>query len=417
MRKINLIKTLVLIAVLVFGFNLAGCSLPVVYAGYVGEGDGTYRVLEPIMNAGETITVNKDSFKGLDSYYNAWGMDNIDRFELWTYDYGHIKGGTREGVVTIEDNVITAAKSGFTTVLASLYRKGKWEGKNVTFKLDVRVAEIYVINEATMTHITTAQELADMKNDLGGHYILKADIDLADWGEWKAIDNADKNNQGFTGMFVNPYGYKIKNLTVSTCETMLNGNVGLFGVLRDRAIVKGIILEDIFIDVSDYEGIAATDPLLVGGIWPFGSPTVGGIAACMGQHSIISDCSVSGTIIGGGTFTGGIVGANSAALIMNCTFTGTLKNHKAILDQMFAVGGITGVVSEYDRDLIINCTVVADIDGGKHASAGGIIGSVYSLGKAVNSSFVGTIVSDRSAGTMIGYDQHSDGPIDFEESN
>ena len=102
MKKTNLIKALALAIVFAFSFSLTGCSsLTVVYAIYAFDGDGTYKVLQPIMNTGETITISKDSFRGLDSYYNAWGMEDIDRFELWTYDLEDPRAGTREGVVTM----------------------------------------------------------------------------------------------------------------------------------------------------------------------------------------------------------------------------------------------------------------------------------------------------------------------------
>ena len=423
-----LVSVVVLVAILAFGIGLTGCSdLPIVVGTYSGDGDGTYKVLQPIMNAGETITVNKDSFKGLDSYYNAWGMDNIDRFELWTYDLEDPRAGTREGVVTINDNVITAANSGYTTVLASLYRNGKWQGKNVTFKLDVHVAEIYVINEATMTHITTAQGLADMKDDLLGHYILKADIDLADFGEWEAVGKGYHYSTvgewetawhemethrypiangpfGFVGMLVNPYGYKIKNLTIATSE---KGDGGLFGDLGDFALISGVILENTSIDMSDYN---KSDPTLgFPALDPIGSPNVGGIAAHGGGTAKILNCSVSGTIIGGGESTGGILGSNSNTLITGCSFTGTIKNHKAIPSQIFAIGGIVGFGIGFG---VINCTVIADIDGGTYASAGGIIGSTHSLIEAVISSFTGTLAGLHT-GTMVGYNKFSDAPINF----
>lgn len=392
-------------------FSLTACSrLPVVYAECEGDSNGTYKSLGiNIMNTGETLTISQNTFNGVDSNVKtSWSVGKFDKFELFTFNE------TNKGIVTIKDNTITAVNSGHTWVYANVYINGKDpSGRKVMLKWTVAVAEISVINEATMTPITTAQELADINNTLSGHYILKADIDLKEWGEWKSIG---EKFPGFTGMLVNPYGYKIRNLTVTTSETMFGEHVGLFGAVSDNAFISGIILENIFIDVSDYEGIASVEPSLVGGIWPFGSPTVGGIAAEVGNSAMIMDCSVSGTIIGGGTFTGGIAGtANNVAWIINCTFTGTLKNHKSILDQMFAIGGIVGYSDkDYDKNTIINCSVNADIDGGKHASAGGIIGSINSFGEAINSSFIGTVISERSAGTMVGYEKRSDGPINFD---
>ena len=86
-------------------------------------------------------------------------------------------------MATIQNNVITAGVSGRVEIAATLRQSGRFNGD----RWHVLVAHIHVINETTMTPVTTAQELADMNNNLKGHFILGANIDLYDFGEWLPI--------------------------------------------------------------------------------------------------------------------------------------------------------------------------------------------------------------------------------------
>lgn len=413
MKKTNL----VIIGSLILVFIVLAVSLPYILNRDLPRVQTLYNrnnegplINNSYMNAGDTFTIDKSTFNGLEKHIESmkgFGTDKSDIFELF------ILGESRKNVLTIENDTVRAENSGFAVVAANLYKKGlDNNGEKIILKvINVIIAEVYVINEETMIPITSAEDLANMKNDLDGHYILKSDIDLADWGDWEPIGLHITYNSspGFSGMFVNPFGYKIKNLTITSNKSILSSWIGLFGLLTDRAYIDGIILEDISIDVSDYDG---TDIVA--------SPTVGGIAGVTTPGVIISNCIVNGTILGSGECTGGIIGENNCGIISNSSYNGTIKVVNNNVIGIFSVGGIAGYNNHSHRENdgwevipnIIDCKVNADIE--NSAISGGIIGYTNFKGAVKDSSFTGTLVGKYS-GTMIGMEARgSEKPIDFD---
>jgi len=405
--KKSILKVL-LVAVLLFvaTIPMLGCDedLPIVWQHV--SGDGNSWDIPVVMNAGEELVINKEHFSHIEFEFEEFEIQT-----RWTDD---------DNVIEIVNNTITAHYSGIVHIYASLFSSPTTlNGRRVRIGRSAPVGYIYVINEETMTHITTAQELADMNNNLDGHFILMADIDLGDFGEWTPIGRVipiaeqpnwsatQRRRQGaFRGMFVNPHGYVIRNLTITTSEVMRD--VGLFGfVYGDDTFIYGVVLEDISIDVSDFEEDR-------------GGTTVGGIAGVVFGDVMIKNCVVSGTIIGG-IQVGGIVGANSHGFIINSHFVGFIRveRDRNYTARYFAIGGIAGF-NHFTRQgrvtaNIINCTVVADLDGGEWADVGGIVGVTHNRYAIVNTSFKGTY-SGRRAGTKIGWLNFpfDEGPINFE---
>ena len=386
MKKIKVLKAIisaaVLMTILACSFIFTGCNLKVFNAAYHGDGDGEYKPLSLIMNAGEKLTIDRSHFNNLGN----WNMANYDGFELEVLEESH------EGVVTIKKDVITAGNSGSATIMARLYAKGRdANGKKVLYTFGPSIAEIYVINEATMTEIRTAQQLADIKNDLGGNYILKSDIDLADWGEWSPIGTWQNR---FKGMFVNLGGYKIKNLTISTGKTEEEKTVlaGLFGAALE-AFFSGIILENINIDCSDYEKPDYQR-------YDIYAPYVGGLAAFT-KRGIIMNCSVSGNLTGK-LIVGGIVGLNNhSTKIIACNFKGTIE---AAWDSENTASGIGGIVGMDMVGIVKDCNVLATINGNDTVNAGGIVGCIATytpITEIINCVFEGEITGLNS-GTIVG---------------
>jgi len=382
-KKIMAIGIAVTMLFAVLGF--AGCnrSTQDVFAWYEGlNGDGPLML---VMNAGDTLTITDRHFRDTTIKFESFRLESREE--------------TREDVVSIRGNVITAVNTGYTRVVALLHQgRQVIAGQRTRQVWGISVAFIYVYDESTMTHITTAEELAGINNNLDGHFILMADIDLGNWGEWKSIGGnapygASWRDFIFRGMFVNPHGYTIKNLTVTTSETK-SGDIafGLFGDVSRNALISGIILEDVFIDVSDFEGHISR------------APQVGGIAVSVAPEAMIFNCFVSGVIIGGGYVTGGIVGTNGGSIV-NCTFKGTLKVDKlSATHNIISIGGIVGYNGTGSLSIggIRGCRVYAIICGGETAAAGGIIGfQPMRAAMTYCSAFDGS-VSGRFAGTMIG---------------
>ena len=125
-----------------------------------------YAALSFIMNEGETFVVTDDLF-------SDWGIEYY-KYEIYV---PYVKTSNYTWRISdafiIENNIIRATNSGFATLQIRFYRNERNEqGKKVTIVESVPFANIHVINESTMIPITTAQDLANIKNNLWGHYIL-----------------------------------------------------------------------------------------------------------------------------------------------------------------------------------------------------------------------------------------------------
>jgi len=399
MKKIKLITTCILSAISIIStFALTACTPPT--PTYRGSYNGiAHQPKHLVLNAGDTLTITNNHFQDI----------SLD-FEDFSIGIHQERG---QNIVTIESSTITAVNSGYVVIRARLYQETTQHasGQRIRPFYSVIIANIHVINEATMTHITTAEELAAMNDNLDGHFILMADIDLAEWGDWTPIGRTltfeerephqRPHDYAFRGMFVNPHEYRIKNLTITTSKTIREA--GLFGHIVERgSLVAGIILEDIFIDVSDYpiDFLPAT-----------GTSWVGGIAAQVASGVWIVDCFVSGKMIGGGYMLGGIVGQN-AGYVFRCTFKGDL----IMTNEPRNNGSIGGIIGHNVTHAIISRVrenvVYADIYGGERINAGGIIGFTTAGCRAYCSTFSGT-VTGLSFGTMIGFDAHKRGAVNF----
>jgi len=406
MKKIKLLTTCILSAILIIStFALTACTPPTPTS--IGWYGGTAHHHQPkhlVLNAGDTLTVTNNHFQDI----------SLD-FEDFSLEIHQERG---QNIVAIQNNVITAVNSGYVIIRARLYQETIHNASRQRIRpfYSVILANIHVINEATMTHITTAEELAAMNDNLDGHFILMADIDLAEWGEWTPIGSG--STYSFRGMFVNPHEYRIKNLTITTSNginSMDSGitRVGLFGVIgrstdTHPVFIYKIILEDIFIDVSDY----------VCSIHPVNSITLGGIAGNVQPGAIVLDSVVNGTLISSGVRTGGIVGVNNSGSIKGNSFIGTIIATQDFDHERTAIGGIAGsnFTNFIGQDIITNIidnTVYADLIGGERGHVGGIIGIGWNEGmEVINSSFRGTLTGAWT-GTKIGFDHFTHNSVNF----
>ena len=411
MKKIFNKITIVVIAItLVFAsVALSGCNrVNIVFAWY--EGSSEYDNMPIVMMSGDEFEVTRSHFDHLNIEF--------ERFEIWVNVDNGVVGNPIENstVVAIEGNTVTAGNSGHVLISATLTmpREG-----NTRQQWGVWLAWIYVVNEATMTHITTPEELAAMNDNLSGHFILMADIDLAGI-EWTPIGqstliaecvNCANRVQGlrcecraFRGIFANPHGYTISNLTISTKETGID--FGLFGLVYRHTLISGIILDGVNINISDYKGIHGF--------------FIGGLVGTMRENVIINNVFVNGIVAGKGIHMGGIVGFSNGGLIANSSFEGSIKATGAFTDPGFSVGGIVGVNASPPRfgATIINCLVDANIYGGEFANVGGVAGRVHYRYSIIGSSFTGGLerLTGRNVGTKFGSQGHPmfGGPINFD---
>lgn len=236
--------------------------------------------------------------------------------------------------------------------------------------------------EAGVKQITTAEELAAIRNDLGGSYVLVNDIDLSDYENWTPIGRT--LNSAFKGIF-DGQGHKITGLRISKeySSGTLTGvyyAVGLFGVCSG-ANIRNIAIEGGSVSVSltggyQYEGaMDATHSLFAGALVGYAQ-----------QETVIENCSssvaVSASVSGEGsspTYAGGIVGCLAKSDMQYCYYIGKAEaqNTGSLQGNSANAGGLAGK-AEADAKIIrsYNSGSVKALTGdfGK-AYAGGLCGA------------------------------------------
>jgi len=332
---------MVVIALMLLGLTLfsVGCN----HINDYSDGDAPFYFDEQylFLKVGETADLN------IREIFKHSGI-NINKYSLRS---------SSEWVASVKNETVTALRAGnqsigfigHTTIHATLYDSSTKKKHNVL------VAQVFVINESEMTAVSSAEDLIAIKEDLGGWYVLKANIDL-DGAEWQGLGT-------FTGMLVNSGEFVISNLS---------GTTGLFAA--NEGYISGIILENVSINkTSDDEFIQ-----------------LGTIASINTKGATIANCSVKGVIKSSGV-TGGIVGYNTSSII-NCSFDGMVTSQSnRTADEILesenfydVAGGIVGINS----GIVVHSTAKGQIS--SMLIAGGVVGihfTAMSDGRVVNCDF------------------------------
>lgn len=353
-RKISFIFIVMFLAVFAIS-----CGIADTYIG-ISNDVKNYKTEFVYLNSDEEYVFD------IEKQFALSGID-ITKYELNCSD---------EDVASIRKNKIVAKNTGKVSIGVTLYER------ETQTRYVAKVADVYVVNTKDMIEIRTAEDLANINNNKSGHFILKNDIDLSVYESWTPIGRAPRGNE-FTGVLVNPDGYKIKNLTVTpSTSTYSNGNDllftsgGLFGEIAN-AYIDGLILENVYIDVEDKEGLVF-------------SASAGGFANSI-FSSVIRNSRVEGTVIAE-TYAGGIVGTNSWGYIFDCTFEGIVKTVDNFegYNGLSGAGGIVGHSGTMENiGLIKNCSAVGTIIGRKNA--GGIVGINLTYDNIEDCKFEGTV--------------------------
>lgn len=197
--------------------------------------------------------------------------------------------------IDYKNNIITAKQTGTSYLIVTLFDDVKMEKHTIT------VVAVHVASTYNLIEIRTVQDLVNINENLSGNYILKNNIDIAaDFGYWTPLGNWDSP---FTGTFVNPDGFKLKNLRIDTNLASDFVYAGLFAGIKG-GYIDGLILENVFIDNSNC---------------PDNGAYAGGIAAVLDSYSVIHNCVVQGTIFSKKE-AGGIAGGMRDATINGCVF-------------------------------------------------------------------------------------------------
>jgi hypothetical protein len=214
-----------------------------------------------------------------------------------------------------------------------------------------------------VTKISTAEQFSAIRNQLDGHYVLEADIDLSGYDNWEPIgffeavseDEPESPNLAkvFSGTF-DGNGHTISNVIINHPEIPVG--MGLFGFAFGGAIRNLTI-----------QNVNATGFFLVGGL-------VGGQGRTVENITLVGNNTITGV-----NGIGGIVGVSMAGL-ENCTATANI-----VVSNMEIPGvdnGYAGIVAggREGATPLINCTARGSITANGNSSIlGGVIGSA--LGK------------------------------------
>ncbi|MGN8896162.1 chitobiase/beta-hexosaminidase C-terminal domain-containing protein [Flavonifractor sp. HCP28S3_F3] len=187
--------------------------------------------------------------------------------------------------------------------------------------------------------ISTPEQLAsigvDSRYPLNGSYILTADLDLSDYGNWTPIGG---EKAPFSGTF-DGQGHVIRGLTYSGGDTY----VGLFGRINEEGRIKNLGLEDVSISVT---GSSAT--YYVGGI--------------VGQFA--------------NTYT-----AVARSELRNCYVTGEITADLGVKSRLW-MGGMAGELASHTSDCFNLASLTGKIDTtqGDSLGLGGIAGRIPQSG-------------------------------------
>lgn len=265
-------------------------------------------------------------------------------------------------------------------------------GTTVGFVEEVdRLTEEEAIAQGYML-VSSAEQLANIKQNLAGKYILMCDIDLSDYGTWTALGN-------FTGE-LNGNGYVIKGLT----DTRKADNAGLFTIVTD-GVIKNLGFEDINI-IANSSGGAISGSLdgttIVSNCYATGTVSSGmkasGLSGVARGDVTIENSYAKVNITGTGQDAGGLIGlmAGQNLTISNSFYSGTINGTNSVGG---LVGSVTSGILNVDSSYVANSTIK-----GIGNSIGGLVGLISSAQEhsISNSSFDGTISGTENIGGLIG---------------
>jgi hypothetical protein len=185
--------------------------------------------------------------------------------------------------------------------------------------------------------ISTAEQFNAIRNQLDGHYVLEADINLSSYtnfasiGRFEPVSDQDSEDPklelAFTGVF-DGNGHKISNVTISAPT---QAGVGLFGcVAGEDGVVKNLVVEN----------VTVTGYMLVGGVIGYGASTT-----AVEDITLRGANTITGTVMAGGIVGGGFCEIKNCRAIANVTLQGEGASNAGVL-----AGGM-------EDGSIIDCTV------------------------------------------------------------
>ena len=278
-----------------------------------------------------------------------------------------------------------------------------------------------------LLEIEYIEQLNFVRNDLGGQYELKNNLDFASPSSYatgeinnnyrpNATNIALANNTGFTpiGDLNNPFTgtFDGDSFTISNLYSNINGTnttyIGLFGAVGTRGIVQNIGLLNAYVTGT---GIG-TSNVIIGGIVgynnngnirnSYATGTALGIASEIGNSNVIigglvgensgnirnSYANVEITAIGtGSVITGGLIGRNINGNIRNTYATGAVgtDNSNGITGGLIGWNDNGNINNSYATGAVGTDEEEIAINEGNEGNQGGLLG--YNNGGSINNCF------------------------------
>ena len=253
-------------------------------------------------------------------------------------------------------------------------------------------------------HITAANELAEMANDLDGYYILDCDISLEAFESWTPVGNMTYSkdvdmttgemdmSKVFSGTF-DGNGYTISDMTCNVDGDMMAG--GLFAGFTGE--IFDLTLDNFNVNGNSVSGNGAT---ATGGV-------VGYAMAGKIDNVTIKNSTVSGT-----NCTGGVAGGNMAAITnstadnVNIIVTGDndfSENNRIIQCDVAECGG--ALVGGGFTGTVNNCTAknsTISAAGNEPVGLGGLAGCLQSMSEIKGNTVENVTIKTEKGGHAIG---------------
>lgn len=240
-----------------------------------------------------------------------------------------------------------------------------------------------------------------------GHYVLANDIDAYDTDVWNNGRGFEPIGDGYGNDFrgiLDGQGHKVHRLTINWVD---RDEVGLFGALMNNAVIRNLILEEVYIAGRGSVGaLAGRGGGLITNCHLRGECEIRGAEENVGANTgglvgelnagVVASSTVSGSvwINGDGRNVGGIVGELTRGLILWCSVE---IPDRTISCADSNVGGIAGRSGDEVRQCCVNSWL---IDGDNYC--GGLIGRNDPGGSVVDSFAIVGIDANDNAGGIIG---------------
>ena len=279
-----------------------------------------------------------------------------DKDDLAKYNEGTLAYWLAAGILTDrDDQMVTDVIDLFCSEnLSEMQQETPEEAVTET------VTEAAVLPEAEeVIEISTAEELAAINDNLSGHYVLTADIDLGgeEWtpigsyapsGESEEEQENPSAEYAFTGTF-DGQGHTISNLSIRQPDGWA---LGLFGCIAntkvgnftlENAEVEGTIMVSCVVGYSycsEVYGVQLTGGKVDVNYTEVSSEGMYGGIVGAGMGSLISGCEASADVnLPDGVANAGIIGGGlEMTSVVDCTATGTVTAG----NDCYGLGAISG---------------------------------------------------------------------------